>query len=89
METGSTHLRGLWQTQCGPSTASTPDTCQWYLFAVPVPPHNTTKQVSLNMGPPSPPCIRAEIRHGRDLQTQEAKINKEEGTALELKGATD
>ena len=29
------------------------------------------------------PCVRAEIRHQRDLQTEEAKINKEEGTALE------
>jgi len=58
------------------------------LFAVSLPPHNTTKQVSLNKGPPSPPCIRAEIRHGRDLQTEEAKINKG-GTTLEVTGATD
>ena len=45
---GSTRCLGLWQTQCGPSTASNPHTCQRYLFAVSLPPHNTTEQVSLN-----------------------------------------
>ena len=33
------------QTQCGQDTAST---CQCYLFAVFLPPHSTTEQVSLN-----------------------------------------
>ena len=67
----------LWQTQCGPSTMRTPHACQWYLFTVFLPPHNTTEQVSLNKWPPLPPCVRAEIRHQKDLQTEEAKINKE------------
>ena len=68
------HERG--QTQCGPHTVSTPHTHQWYLFAVFLPPHSTTEQVSLNKWPPLPPCVRAEIRHWRDLQTEEAKINR-------------
>ena len=59
------------------------------MFAVFFPPHSTTEQVSLNKWPPWPPCVRAEIRHWTDLQTEEAKINKEEGTALEVTGATD
>ena len=54
-----------------------------------IPPHNTTEQVSLNKWPPLPSCVRAEIRHWGDLRTEEAKINKEEGTALEVTGATD
>ena len=36
--------------------------------------------------PPPPPCVRAEIRHGRDQQTEEVKP---EGTALEVAGAID
>ena len=75
---GSTCCLGLWQTQCGPPTVSTPHTCQQYLFAVLLPPHNTTEQMNLNKWPPSPPCVRAEIRHWRDLQTEEAKIKKGE-----------
>ena len=89
VDLGSTHCIGLWQTQCGPSTVNTTHTCQWYLFAVFLPPHNTTKQVSLNKSPSSPPSVRAETRNRRDLQTEEAKINKEGGTALEVTGATD
>ena len=78
----------LGQTQCGPYTVNTPHTCQWYLFAVFLPLHSTTEQVSLNKWPPSPACVRVEIRHWRDLQTEETKINKE-GTTLEVTGATD
>ena len=74
----------VWSIHCEHST-----TRQRYLFAVFLPPYNTTEQVSLNKWLPSPPCDRAEIRHWRDLQTEEAKINKEEGTALEVTGATD
>ena len=48
------------QTQCSRDTAST---CQCYLFAVSLPPHSTTEQVSLKKCPPPPPCVRAEIRH--------------------------
>ena len=66
------------QIQCGPFTGNTPHTCQRYLFTVSIPPHNTAEQVSLNKWQPSPPCVRAEIRHWRDLQTEEAKINKRE-----------
>jgi len=71
----------LLQTQCGPLTVSTPHTRQWYLFAVFLPPNNTTEQVSLNQWPPSPPCVRAESRHWRDLQTEEDRINKEGGNS--------
>ena len=63
LDPGSTCCLGLWQTQCGPSTVSTCHTCQRYLFAVSLPLHNTTEQVSLNKRPPSAPCIRVEIRH--------------------------
>ena len=60
------------QTQCGRDTASTR---QCYLFAASLPPHSTTEQVSLKKCPPPPPCARAEIRHWRDQQTEEAKTN--------------
>ena len=89
VDLGNTHCLGLWQTQCGPSTASTPPTYQWYLFAVSLPPHNTTEQVSLNKWPPLPPCVRVEIRYQTDLQTEKAKINKDGGTALDVTSATD
>ena len=55
-------------------TLRAPNTRQWCLFAVFLPPRSTTEQVSLNKGPPSPSCVRAEIRHWGDLRT-EAKIN--------------
>ena len=71
------------QTQCGRDTEST-HPC--YLFAVFLPPHSTTEQVSLKKCPPLPPCVRVEIRHWRDQQTEEAKT---EGTALEGTGAID
>ena len=59
------------QTQCGPdSAASTPHTRQWYLFVVPLPPYSTTEQANLNKRPPPPTCVRVEIRHWRDLQTE-------------------
>ena len=74
----STCLHEWGQTNCGPYTMSTPHTQQWYLLAVSLPPHNTTEQVSLNKWPPFPPCVRVEITHWRDLQTEEAKIKKRE-----------
>ena len=43
------------QTQCGRDTASTR---QCYLFAVSLPPHNTTEQVSLKKCPPPPPLCQ-------------------------------
>ena len=64
------------QIQCGQNTASTPHTCQWYLFAVPLPPHSTTEQANLKKRPPPPTCVRAEIRHWRDLQNR-SQINKD------------
>ena len=45
--------------------------------------------MSLNKLSPSPSCVRLEVRYGTDLQTEEAKINKEEGMALEVTGAKD
>ena len=89
VEWESTSRHELGQTQCGPYTASTLHTRHWYLLAVFFPPHNTTEKVSLNKWPTSPPCVRAEIRYWKDLQTEEAKINKEEGTSLEVTGAKD
>ena len=71
------------QTQCGRDTVST---CQCYLFAVSLPPHSATEQVSLKKCPPLPPCVRAEIRHWRDQQTEAAKT---EETSLEVTGAID
>ena len=44
----STCHRELGQTQCGPYTVRTPHTHQRYLFAVFLPHHSTTEQVSLN-----------------------------------------
>jgi len=64
------------QTQCGRDIVSTPHTCQWYLFAVFLSPCSTTEQVSLNKWPAPPPCVRAEIRHWRGQQTEEAKMNR-------------
>ena len=84
-----THAVSGRQTQCGPDTVSTPHTHQWYLFPVFLPPRSTIEQVSLNKWPPLPPRVRVEVRYWRDLQTEEAKVNKEEGTALEVTGATD
>ena len=85
---GKHRCHELGQTHCGPYTASTPHTHQWYLFAVFLPPHSTTEQVRLNKWPPSPACVRVAIRQWRDLQTDETKINKEAGAALEMTGET-
>ena len=57
------------QAQCGWDTASTR---QCYLFAASLPPHSATEQVSLKKCPPPPPCVRVEIRHWRDQQTEKA-----------------
>ena len=74
----------VWSIHCEHS----PHTPVIFVCSVPPPAqHNWTR--SLNKWPPSPPCVRIEIRHWRDLHTEEAKINKEEGTALEVTGATD
>ena len=54
-----------------------PRHCEWYLFAVFLPPHSTTEQVSLNKRPPVPPCVRAESRHWRHLQNRRSQINRE------------
>ena len=61
---GTCHF-DLGQTQCGLYTVSTPHTC--HLFTVSLPSHNTTEQVSPNKWPHLPPCVRAEIRHWRDV----------------------
>ena len=65
----STHpLAG--QTQCGWNTATAPHTGQWHLSAAPLPPRSTTEQANLNKRPPLPACVRAEIRHWREQQTE-------------------
>ena len=56
------------------------------MFAASLPPQSTTEQVSLKKCPPLTPCVKAEIRHGRDQKTEEAKT---EETALEVTGAID
>ena len=62
------------QTHCGWITVNTR---QWYLFAVFLPPQSTTEQMSLKKSDHHlAPCVRAEIRHWRDQQTEEAKINR-------------
>ena len=53
---------------------------------VSLPPHSTTEQVKIKKCPPPPPCVRVEIWHRRDQQTEEAKT---EGTVLEVTGAID
>ena len=78
VDPGSTHHLELGQTQCGPYTASIPQTYQRYFFAVSLPPHKTTEQVSLNKWPPSPPWVRVENRHWRHLKKEEAKMKKRE-----------
>ena len=65
---GNTHPWAR-QTQCGPNTVSATHT-QQYLSAVPLPPLTVTEPVNLNKRPPPPACVRAEIRHWRDLQTE-------------------
>ena len=57
------------QTQCGQDTMSTH---QWYLFAVFLPHHSMSEQVSLKKCPPPSSCVRVEIRHWRSQQTEEA-----------------
>ena len=74
-ESISCHERA--QTQRGPDAVRTPHTCHGRLFTVFLPPHNTTEQVSLDKWPPLHPCVRAEIRHWRDLQT--GSQNKQRG----------
>ena len=88
VDLGSTCHLGMWQTQCGPCMVSIPHTCQWYLFVVSLP-HSTTERVILNKWPHLPHCVRVEIRHWRDLKTEEAKINKDGRTALEVTGTRD
>ena len=78
VDLGSTRRLELGQMQCGPYTVSTPHTCQRCLFAVSLPPHNTTEQVSLNKWPPLPPCVRVEIRHWRGKRKEKAKTKERE-----------
>ena len=89
VDLGSTHCLGLWQNQHCPYTATLPTHASGYLFAVSLPLHSTTEQVSLNKCSPSPPHVRAEIRHWRDLHAEEDKISKEGGITLEVTDATD
>ena len=86
VDPGNTCCPGLWQTQCGPSTASTPHTYHHICLQCP---SLCTTQVSLNKWPPLRSCVRAEIRLWRGLQTKETNTIKEGGTTLEVTGATD
>ena len=51
------------------------------LHAPRYPQHSWTSESILNKWPHLPLCVRVKIRHWSDLQTQEAKTNKEGGTA--------
>ena len=55
----SAHHLGLWETLCCPFTTRAPHKSQGYLFAVFLPLHNTTEQVTLNKGLQSPLPIKA------------------------------
>ena len=89
VQTGKAHMPWAGTNPVWPRCSEHPHTCQWYLFAVFLSLHSITEQVSLNKWPPSPLCVREEVRYWRDLETEETKINKEEGNALEVTGATD
>ena len=73
------HTRPVWLRYCGHTPV---------LFVCSVPPspqRNWTSEPTKSVHH-CPPCVRAEIRHWRDQQTEEAKT---EGTALEVTGAID
>ena len=59
------------QTQCGWIIVSTPHTCQWYLFAVFLPPQSTTEQVSLKKVTTTTPLVS-----GWKLDTEETSKQK-------------
>ena len=80
------HERG--QIQCGPDTVSTPHTCQWYLFAVFLPPYSTTEQVSLSKLPPLP-LVSGQKLDTEGLANRGSQNKQEEGTNLDVTGATD
>ena len=84
--------------QCTPGTCTPPWTVANTVWSIhyeyspympvvfvcmPLAPHSTAEQVSLNKWPRLPPCVRVQIRHWSDLQTAEAKTNKEGGTATD------
>jgi len=72
------------QAQCSWDTASTR---QCYLYATSLLPHSATEQVKLKESVHHRSlCIRVEIRHWRDQQTEEAKTKE---TALEVTGTID
>ena len=59
------------------------------VFVCSVPPFpQTAEHMTMDKWSLSPHHVRVEIRHWRDLQTEDAKINKEDGTAMEVTGAT-
>ena len=55
----------VWPEHCECSPHS-----QWHLSAAPLPPRSSAEQENLNKRPPPPTCVRVEIRHWRDLQTE-------------------
>lgn len=55
-----------------------PNTCWWCLLVVSVCLHSTTEQGSPNKWPLLPTHVRAEIRHWKELQSEEGKENKKE-----------
>ena len=62
LSSGKHRRRELVQTQCDRHCERSPHTpVEGACGGLPA--HSTTEQVSLNKRPPSPPCVRAEIRH--------------------------
>ena len=69
----STHTMSRGKPSAAETLRTLPTHASDIFFSVFLPPHSTTEQVSLNKRPLSPSCVRAEIRHWRDLQTEEAR----------------
>ena len=63
VDPGSTRHLGLWQTQCGPPTVSTPHTWQGYLFVVSLSPYNTTESIQFSSVAQSCPTLCDPMNH--------------------------
>ena len=66
----STHAVSRGKPSVAGTLASAPHTRQGHLPAAPLPPRSTAEQANLDKRPPPPACVRAEIRHWGDLQTE-------------------
>ena len=78
LDLGSTCHLGLWQPSVIYPLWALPTHASsiFFFFSVSFPLQSTAEQVSSNKWPLSPPHVRVEIRHWRDLQTEETKWSK-------------